>query len=193
MDFGGSKDNGARREELEKMAEENGNEYMHSYLAAIDPESAERIHPNNLRKVIRAIEAYELGDGIKGLDDCELNDEYDWKFVALNLDREWLYQRINKRVDELIKRGLIEEVKGLKEVGYDKCSSMKAIGYKEVLDFLNDKLSLEETIDLIKKNTRHYAKRQMTWFKRYKNVRWIDIPQNVSVEDIVNMVLDITD
>jgi hypothetical protein len=107
MSFAGSKGNAKRRQELEEMAESNGAEYMHQYLAALDPESASRIHPNNTRKVIRAIEAYELGHGIKDLSECELNPAYDFKFFVLTMEREWLYDRINRRVDKLIAEGLV--------------------------------------------------------------------------------------
>lgn len=190
MNFAGKKEDLERREELEKMAEENGSEYMHEFLAAIDPSSAERIHPNNIRKIVRAIEAYELGDGIKGLDECEKNSDYDFKLFALNMDRDWLYERINKRVVHLINDGLVEEVKFLVHMGYDdSCPAMKAIGYKEILEYMNGNNSLEEAVDEIKKNTRHYAKRQLTWLKRYDDVKWLDIPKNVSVGDIVDQIL----
>ena len=118
MDFAGSRGDAARREELENMAEANGSEYMYHYLNALDPESAARIHPNNTRKIIRAIEAYELGDGIHDLAECKLNPTYDFKFCALTMERSWLYDRINTRVDKLIADGLIEEVHGLLEKGY---------------------------------------------------------------------------
>ena len=190
MNFAGKKEDLERRKELEKMAEENGSEYMHEFLAAIDPSSAERIHPNNIRKIVRAIEAYELGDGIKGLDECEKNSDYDFKLFALNMDRDWLYERINKRVVHLINDGLVEEVKFLVHMGYDdSCPAMKAIGYKEILEYMNGNNSLEEAVDEIKKNTRHYAKRQLTWLKRYDDVKWLDIPKNVSVGDIVDQIL----
>lgn len=142
MDFAGKKDSGNRRQELEKMAEINGNEYMYDYLSAVHPESAERIHPNNIRKIIRAIEAFELGEGIKPLAECPLNSKYDFKFFIINLDREKLYEKINNRVDKLVDDGLIEEVQSLKNKGYDSnFSSMKAIGYKEILDYLNGNIS----------------------------------------------------
>ena len=194
MDFAGNQDDGTRRAELEQMAEENGAEYMHSYLAAIDPESAERIHPNNLRKVIRAIEAYEIGDGIKSLNECELNDDYDFKFCALNMDREWLYDRINNRVMHLINQGLIDEVKNLKSMGYTvDLPSMKGIGYKEVFAYLDGELDMDQMIDEIKKDTRRYAKRQLTWFKRYNDVRWVDIPHGSSTMQILDLVSEALD
>lgn len=192
MDFAGEQDDGTRRAELEKMAEENGNDYMYQYLQAIDPESAERIHPNNLRKVIRAIEAFEVGDGIKSLDECKLNKDYDFKFYALSMEREWLYERINKRVYHLIEEGLIDEVKELQHMGYTAdLQSMRGIGYKEVYQYLaSDTMTLEDLIDLIQKNTRRYAKRQLTWFKRYSNVKWIEIPRSANVGEIVDTILE---
>ena len=190
MDFAGDGDDGTRRAELEKMAEENGNEYMHHYLAGIDPESAERIHPNNIRKVIRAIEAFELGDGIKSLDECKLNPNYDFKFFALRMDREGLYERINDRVDELINKGLIDEVKNLVSMGYTYSPAMKSIGYKELIEYIMGDTDLDTAIDNIKKNTRHYAKRQYTWFNRYNIVKWIDVMPDDSISNITRNVFN---
>ena len=192
MDFGGEIDDGTRRAELEKMAEENGAAYMHSYLSAIDPVSAERIHPNNVRKVIRAIEAYELGDGIKGMDDLVKNEDYNFHFCVLNLEREWLYERINARTEALINRGLIGEVDMLRKMGFSKdLPSMKGIGYKEVYEYLeNDSDDIDALIDKIKKDTRHYAKRQITWFKRYNDASQIDIPRDANVGQIVDIIFD---
>lgn len=190
MDFAGNIDDGSRRTELEKMAEENGNDYMHQYLTAIDPESAKRIHPNNIRKVIRAIEAFELGDGIKSLDECPLNPNYDFKFYALKMDREPLYERINERVDDLISRGLLNEVQSLVERGYKDTAAMKSIGYKELVEYINGETDLETAIDNIKKNTRHYAKRQYTWFNRYDNVNWINVKNEDSVTDITYKIFN---
>lgn len=189
MDFAGSIDDGSRRAELEKMADEYGNEYMHHYLAGIDPDSAERIHPNNVRKVIRAIEAFELGDGIKSLDECKLNPNYDFKFFALKMDREELYERINNRVDKLISRGLLNEVQSLVNRGYADTAAMKSIGYKELVEYIKGDADLDTAIDNIKKNTRHYAKRQYTWFNRYEDVNWIDVSGDDTTDDIVRKIL----
>ena len=193
MDFAGSRDDGTRRKELEQMAEENGNEYMHQYLSAIDPESAERIHPNNLRKVIRAIEAFELGDGIKSLDELKYNNNYDFRFFALNMEREWLYRRINQRVVHLVNEGLIDECKELVHMGYKADDpAMKGIGYKEVFGYLDGEKSLEDTMNEIKRDTRRYAKRQLTWFRRYKDVNWIDIDKDANVGEIVDKIQNIS-
>ena len=191
MSFGGSGGDLLRRTELEKMAEENGSEYMYQYLNALDPESASRIHPNNTRKVIRAIEAYEQGNGIRDLSECTLNPDYDFKFFALNMQRSWLYDRINRRVDKLIKDGLVEEVAGLVQRGYStENSSMKGIGYKEIIAAFNGEYDLYDAVDEIKKNTRHYAKRQLTWLKRYEGlVNWIYITKGETVGGIVDRIL----
>lgn len=190
MSFAGSKGSAARREELEKMAEDNGSEYMHHYLNALDPDSASRIHPNNTRKIIRAIEAYELGDAIRDLNECPLNPNYDFKFFALTMDRAWLYDRINRRVDKLIEDGLVKEVAGLLKRGYSLAnSSMKAIGYKEIIGYLYKEYDIYDAIDDIKKNTRHYAKRQLTWLKRYDFVNWIEISKGETAGAIVDRIL----
>jgi len=190
MDFAGNIDDGERRKELEKMAEENGAEYMHSYLTAIDPASAARIHPNNIRKVVRAIEAFEFGDGIKDMEKLELNDKYDFKFFALSMEREWLYARINSRVLKLFKDGLMEEVEELKERGYTAESpAMKGIGYKEIFEALDGKYDMREAANEIMKNTRHYAKRQLTWLRRYDNVNWIEIEKGDSTQIIADKIL----
>lgn len=190
MSFAGSKGSAKRREELEQMAVENGSEYMYQYLNALDPDSASRIHPNNTRKIVRAIEAYEEGQGIRDLSDCSFNPKYDFRLIALNMDREWLYERINKRVLKLIDSGLVEEVLGLLGRGYTlDTPAMKAIGYKEIIGYINEEYGLDEAIDLISKNTRHYAKRQITWLKRYDFARWIEICKGDTVGGIVDKVL----
>lgn len=190
MSFAGSKGDAARRQELEDMARDRGSEYMHQYLMALDPDSAARIHPNNTRKIVRAIEAYEQGNGIRDLSECELNPSYDFKFFALNMERSWLYDRINKRVDKLIQEGLIEEVAGLVRKGYSlENSSMKGIGYKEIIAAFSGEYDLYDAVDEIKKNTRHYAKRQITWLKRYDFVNWININKGETVGGIVDRIL----
>lgn len=190
MSFAGSKGDTARREELERMAENNGSDYMYQYLTALDPESASRIHPNNTRKIIRAIEAYELGNGIKDLSECRLNPKYDFRFFVINMEREWLYDRINRRVDRLIDEGLVDEVRGLLQRGYDlSLPSMKGIGYKETVAFLKGECDMPAAIDEIKKNTRHYAKRQITWLKRYNMANWIEVTKGETVGALVDRIL----
>lgn len=191
MSFAESKADEDRRAELEALAERNGNEYMHQYLEGLDPEAAARIHPNNLRKIIRAIEAFEYGKGVLDISECPMTPGYDFKFFALNMDREWLYDRINKRVKRLISEGLVEEVQYLLDRGYDtSLSSMKGIGYKEIIGYLNGEYDLVDAVELTMKNTRHYAKRQITWLKRYDFATWIDIKKGDTVGDIVDRIID---
>ncbi len=193
MDFGANPDDGVRREELEKMAKERGSDYMYQYLEALDPDAASRIHPNNSRKIIRAIEAYEFGRGIKDLSECPRNPNYDFRFFALTMERQWLYDRINRRVSRLVSDGLVDEVSGLLARGYGAdLSSMKGIGYKEVIAFLNGEYDLFDAKELIMKNTRHYAKRQITWLKRYDFVNWIEIGKGETVGEIVDRILSVS-
>lgn len=191
MNFGAEPDDLKRREELERLADERGSEYMHQYLQGLDPDAASRIHPNNVRKVIRAIEAFEYGKGIGNLADVELNPDYDFKFYALNMEREWLYERINNRVYKLITDGLVREVSYLLARGYSpELPAMKGIGYKETIAYLYGECDLESATDEIQKNTRHYAKRQMTWLKRYDFIRWIEIQKGDTAGEIVDRILN---
>ena len=163
------------RKELEELAKKNGNEYVHKMLEEVDPEYAAGIHPNNLKRVIRALEFYHENNiplSEHNAEQKENKSPYNFAYYVLNDDRDVLYDRINKRVDLMFEKGLVDEVKGL---GLDKANqSMQGIGYKEVLEYINGNLSLEETKELIKKNTRHFAKRQLTWFRHEKVVQMID-------------------
>ena len=191
MNFGAEADDDSRREELEKTASERGSVYMHQYLEALDPDAASRIHPNNVRKVIRAIEAYEYGRGIGDLSNLKFNNDYDFKFFALNMDRAWLYKRINERTLKLIHDGLVREVSELIARGYSiDLPSMKGIGYKEIVGYLYGECDLDTATQEIQKNTRHYAKRQLTWLKRYDFANWINIEKGESVGEIVDRIID---
>ena len=171
-------DGGTIRTELEKLAREKGGEYLHSELAKVDNESAKDIHPNNVKKVIRALEYYKL----TGQKMSEHNKEqrqkespYNFLYLVLNDDRQLLYDRIDKRIDIMLKDGLIDEVKSLKEKGYTKdLVSMQGLGYKEILDYLDGSSTLDEAIYILKRDTRHFAKRQLTWFRRENVTTWID-------------------
>jgi len=190
MDFGAVPDDEDRRRELEDLASQRGSVYMHEYLQGLDPDAASRIHPNNTRKIIRAIEAFEYGKGIKDLSECPLNPDYEFRFFALTMEREWLYDRINRRASRLITNGLVDEVTGLLEMGYSPdLPSMKGIGYKEIIGFLNGEYDLFDAKELIMRNTRHYAKRQYTWLKRYDFVTWIDIHKGETVGEVVDRIL----
>ncbi|MCD8222802.1 MAG: tRNA (adenosine(37)-N6)-dimethylallyltransferase MiaA [Clostridiales bacterium] len=165
------------RRELEALGEERGNEYLHERLRQIDPESAQAIHANNRKRVIRAIEYYRLtGQKISEHNQTEREKEspYQFYYYVLTCDRARLYQRIEQRVDQMLDAGLIDEVYRLKEMGCQRgMVSMQGLGYKEILDYLDGICSLEEAVSILKRDTRHFAKRQITWFKRERDVRWL--------------------
>ena len=180
IDFTESNENTAYREELEQLASEKGAEYLHAMLQDVDPKSAETIHANNVKRVIRALEFYkQTGEKISEHNEQERakSSPYDFCYFVLTDDREKLYERINLRIDQMLEEGLIDEVKALKEKGYTKdMVSMQGLGYKEILDYLNGECNLEEAIYILKRDTRHFAKRQLTWFRRERDVIWI--PKN---------------
>lgn len=170
MDFTEAESDEEYRKELENLAEEKGNEFIHNMLKDIDPISYSEIHYNNRKRVIRALEVYKLtGKPFSSFNAGEefYNGKYDIKYYVLNMDRAKLYERINKRVDIMMSSGLLEECIKLKDMGYNSSmQSMQGIGYKEVFYYLEGKISLEEAVEMIKKGTRNYAKRQLTWFRR---------------------------
>lgn len=166
------------RRQLEKTAEEKGARYMHEMLREIDREAAEEIHENNVKRVIRAIEYYrQTGEPISLHNKTQREKEspYNFCYFVLNDDRALLYDRIEQRVDEMLKEGLVPEVEKLLFMGCKKESTaMQGLGYKEIIDYLSGECDLERAVYLIKRDTRHFAKRQITWFKREKDVTWID-------------------
>lgn len=176
--FGEEEDHSAIRERLENTAREKGSAYLYEYLEKVDPDSAKIIHPNNQKRMIRALEFYELnGTPISEHNKRERQKEspYDFCYFVLNDDRELIYQKIDQRVDEMLAKGLVEEVRVLKEMGFQKdMVSMQGLGYKEILSYLAGECALDEAVYLIKRDTRHFAKRQLTWFKRERDVIWID-------------------
>lgn len=178
IDFKEQEESKTFREQLDLKAQLYGNEYIHDILKSIDPKAAEQIHPNNRKRVIRAIEFYcETGERISEHNEQERNrtSPYQFAYFVLNDDRKKLYERIDKRVDEMITEGLVEEVKSLRDMGCDRSLvSMQGLGYKEILSYLAGEITLEEAIYIIKRDTRHFAKRQLTWFKREKDVIWVD-------------------
>ncbi len=178
MDFGADGADEDYRKELENFAAEQGAEALHARLAEKDPAAAERIHPNNIKKVIRAMEAVEKGGkAIRPFTEVQKeNPLYRPFLIGLTRDRQELYDRINRRVDILMEQGLLEEVTGLFNMGLtEENISMKGIGYKEIIQHLKGEYPLEEAVDKIKQNTRHYAKRQLTWFRRYEKMEWFDL------------------
>ena len=173
-------DNHQIRESLEQLGKEKGPYYLHEELKKVDPEAAEAIHANNMKRVIRALEYYQLtGQKISEHNEEQRSNEspYDFSYFVLNDHRNLLYERIDQRVDEMVIHGLIEEVKALKDMGYDRTYvSMQALGYKEILSYLEGEITLDEAVYIIKRDTRHFAKRQITWFKREKEVIWVNKP-----------------
>jgi len=175
--FPGPARNPAIRAELKELAKEKGRHYLHKLLSEIDPESARRIHPNDIQRLIRALEVYRLtGKPLsehfqKQKPSCSFNALH----LALNLDRHLLYQKINQRVDKMMEKGFLDEVKRLREMGYGpELESQKIIGYRQLHSYLDGKLSLEKAIHEIKKQTRHYARRQIIWLRGEENVRWFN-------------------
>ena len=178
IDFDENEKEDACRKELEAYAREHGAEALHEKLALVDPASAEMIHPNNIKRVIRALEFYEqTGKRLSEHNETQRQREspYAFAYLVLTDDRAHLYERINRRVDQMIEEGLVNEVQALKDKGYTKqLVSMQGLGYKEILDYLDGNCTLEEAIYTIKRDTRHFAKRQLTWFKRERDVIWIN-------------------
>lgn len=183
------------REMLWKMSREKGNEALHRMLSQKDPVSAQKIHPNNVKRVIRALEFYRLnGYPISEHNEKESQKEspYQFAYFVLNQDRKKLYERIDQRVDLMMEAGLLKEVQELKEEGYGKSLvSMQGIGYKEIYEYLEGNLTLDQAVDLIKKDTRHFAKRQLTWFGREKDVIMIQKEQFETEEEILQHMLEI--
>lgn len=178
IDFTSENEDTAYRRQLEALAEKKGAEHLHDMLKEVDEESAKTIHPNNIKRIIRALEFYKkTGKKISAHNETERQKEspYNFAYFVLNDDRSRLYERIDLRVDKMLEDGLIEEVTRLKEMGYTKdMVSMQGLGYKEILDYLDGNLTLDEAVYILKRDTRHFAKRQLTWFRREKEVLWID-------------------
>ncbi|MSS64370.1 tRNA (adenosine(37)-N6)-dimethylallyltransferase MiaA [Lachnospiraceae bacterium WCA-693-APC-MOT-I] len=188
IDFTKTQTDSTYRMELESLAKEKGAFYLHEQLQKIDPASAKKIHANNIKRVIRALEFYKLtGKKISEHNEKEQSKEspYNFAYFVLNQDRKVLYERIDKRVDNMVKHGLIQEVKSLYEKGYQKnLVSIQGLGYKEIISYLEGDCTLEEAVYILKRDTRHFAKRQITWFKREKEVIWVD-KQNKTEDEIL--------
>ena len=181
IDFTQIDENTQFREEMERLAAEQGAEVLHERLRAVDPESAEAIHANNVKRVIRALEYYEqTGEKISAHNEAERakTSPYHFFYYVLNTDRTVLYERIEKRIDEMMEEGLVEEVRQLQAMGCRRDSvAMQGLGYKEILAYLNGKMSLETAVNILKRDTRHFAKRQLTWFRRERDVRFLYLPE----------------
>jgi tRNA dimethylallyltransferase len=192
MDFGSAPEDVDYRRHLEHVSNDKGSDYLYQILIEKDPDAANKIHPNNIRRVIRALEVIHItgktmGDFAK---DPVPVSEYDPILFGLTRSRMKLYGRINKRVDLMLEAGLIDEVKNLKKDGIDdSCQSMQGIGYKEVLEYLDDKYDFDTMKSILKQSSRRYAKRQMTWFRRYKEIQWLDLDAYASLDDIIDRIL----
>ena len=176
------------RDELREILDQEGSEFLYEKLQEQDSAIAEKIHKNNAQRIIRALEILKSGNK-KGDNFREENKDYNLIYIGLNMDRAKLYEKINQRVDIMIDLGLVDEVKNLLDEGLDKNSqSLKAIGYKEVISYLDGIIDFDEMVDLIKKNSRHYAKRQLTWFRREKRIKWFDRESDTILSDIENYI-----
>ena len=182
------------RNELEQIAAEKGSEYLHACLAEVDPESAEQIHHNNVKRVVRALEYYQMhGEKISVHNERERQKKspYQFFYFVLTHDRNVLYDRIERRIDIMAEEGLVDEVDKLLKMGYNReLVSMQGLGYKEIVAYLMGECTLEEAIYVLKRDTRHFAKRQLTWFRREKDVRWLDKSTVTSDKEILNEILD---
>lgn len=178
IDFTQSEQDDSYRKELEALVAEKGSSFLHDMLASVDPKSAEDIHENNVKRVIRALEFYKQN----GTRISEHNEEqkehvspYNLAYFVLNAPRPLLYERIDARVDEMLKNGLVEEVKTLQRMGCHRgMVSMQGLGYKEILAWLEGEYPYDEAVRILKRDTRHFAKRQLTWFRREGEVTWVD-------------------
>ncbi len=183
------------REQMKRIADIKGNEYLHGLLEKIDPVAAKRIHVNDLKRIIRALEVFESTRKTitsHEKDSIEKDSEYRYLQFGLRMEREKLYERIDKRVDIMIEQGLLEETRELVDMGYGGCKPMQSLGYKEMMWYMEGKATFHEAIELIKRNTRRYAKRQMTWFRKVDELKWINVDVFKSVEDISeNIIKDI--
>lgn len=195
IDFKENNEKNPIRKELEQLAKEKGKEYLYEILEKKDPEYAKITHCNNVKKVIRALEYYkETGKKLSEHNEEQRQKEspYNFAYFVLYHDREELYDRINRRVDLMMEDGLLFEVESLIKEGYTKnLVSMQGLGYKEFFDYFDGRMTLEDTVDKIKKDTRHFAKRQLTWFRREKEVIWLNKKEYEQEKDLLDSVLNI--
>lgn len=178
IDFDENDSETGYRSELQSFAERHGVEALHDRLRQVDEKSADMIHPNNIKRVIRALEFYhQTGTRISEHNETQRQKESPYRFVYFVLDdeRERIYRRIDQRIDQMLDQGLVAEVKQLRDMGCTRdMVSMQGLGYKEILAYLDGECTLEEAVYILKRDTRHFAKRQLTWFRREHEVRWIE-------------------
>jgi tRNA dimethylallyltransferase len=182
------------RKRLEERAQVEGNQTLYQELMEIDPDGAGNIHPNNLRRVIRALEIFHCtGKTMSQFQEKQIPDLlYDTALVGLTMDRDKLYERINQRVDIMMEQGLLEEVRSLYQSGVRECLSIQAIGYKEIYEYFEGRVSLEHAIEQLKQNSRRYAKRQLTWFRNKMNVEWFDMTDVNSIVTLHKKIAEIS-
>ena len=177
------------RERLTKEAEEQGPEALHKRLAALDPEAAQRIHPNNVRRVVRALEAALSGEQVNQYGASE--SPYDAIVIGLEMERSALYERINKRVDIMLEQGLEQEVRSLLERGVSPdCQSMQSIGYRQMVWYLNGSMDYEQAVEKLKQATRNFAKRQITWYKKMPYIKWIELEATPNYTNVVERICE---
>lgn len=195
IDFSEEEPDTKYRQQLEDIAQEKGRAFLHDMLFQIDPVSAQKIHENDLKRVIRALDYYHENK-------CPISEHnymqqqkeaaYDYAYFVLNRDRQTIYDRINKRVDMMISNGLVEEVRSLIAGGISPDSvAMQGLGYKETVRYINGEISLDRLSELIKLGTRHFAKRQITWFKRERDVNWLNYEDYSNADDMLNKMIEI--
>ena len=191
IDFTENDADPAYRETLERLAMERGAAYLHGLLKERDPKAAQEIHENNVKRVIRALEFYEKTGtpiSVHNAAQREKESPYRFAYVVLNRNREELYRRIDRRVDQMMDAGLLEEVDTLRKRGYDRSYvSMQGLGYKELLAYLDGECTLEEAVYILKRDTRHFAKRQLTWFKRERDTDWLSLDQKTDEEALADL------
>lgn len=194
IDFTKNDGDTSYREQLEQLAKEKGVDYLHQMLLEVDEDSAKAIHANNVKRVIRALEFFkQTGKQISkhNEEERQKTSPYTFVYFVLNHDRQVLYDRINKRVDIMFSNGLLQEVETLYKEGYDSSFvSMQGLGYKELLSYLKGECSLEDAIYILKRDTRHFAKRQITWFKREKDITWVNKNEFSSEEEILPFMIE---
>jgi len=169
-----------------------GNEFLYKELKKVDPVSADKMLPQNWKRIIRALEVFHVtGKPIwKHHQENKKQNEFDFLQYCLNWERETLYKNINDRVDRMIEAGLVEEVKNILSLGYsENLNSLNTVGYKEIISYLKDEITIDDAIRLIKRNTRHYAKRQLTWFRKDNRISWFDVKKFDDLDIIVKKII----
>lgn len=180
------------RNRLQLEASEKGSKFLHDRLCSVDPQSGSRIHPNDLRRIIRALEVYHItGEKLSKLQSESLNRKRPFQqyIVGLTMDRQELYKRIERRVDLMIENGLVDEVKSLVSMGVPPtATAMQGLGYKEIYKYLNGEWDLETAIEIIKRDSRRFAKRQLTWFRRDKSIHWYDVDNFITLQELAKQI-----